>query len=56
MKQSFIKVIFNELNTIFKTNNNIEKKKEVALFDYFEIVKDNLTCTFQKIIREYERD
>ncbi|MGU9987200.1 hypothetical protein [Rickettsia sp. MEAM1 (Bemisia tabaci)] len=56
MKQSSIKVIFNELKTIFKTSNNIEQKKEVALFDYFEIVRDNLACTFQKIIREYERD
>ncbi len=41
---------------MFKTNNNIEKKKAVALFDYCEIVKANLACTFQKIIREYERD
>ncbi len=56
MKQSSIKVIFNELKTIFKTSNNIEQKKKVALFDYFEIVRDNLACTFQKIIKEYERD
>jgi len=56
MKQSFIKLIFNELKSIFKINNNIEQKKEAALFDYFEIVRDNLACTFQKMIREYERE
>jgi len=56
MKQSFIQLICNELKNIFKTDNNIEKKQEVALFDYFEIVRDNLTHSFQKIIREYERD
>lgn len=56
MKQSFIKLTFNELKSIFKINNNIKQKREAALFDYFEIVRDNLACEFQKIIREYERD
>lgn len=56
MKQSIIKLICNELKNIFALSNNLEKKREIALFDYFEIVRNNLACTFQKIIKEYERD
>ncbi|QWB86692.1 hypothetical protein JRD95_00746 [Rickettsia parkeri] len=57
MKQSFIKLVYAELqNIINMKNSKQQQKKETQLIDYFKIVESNILYTFQKIKQGYERD
>ncbi|MCC8418869.1 MAG: hypothetical protein LN590_04835 [Rickettsia endosymbiont of Glossina mortisans submortisans] len=57
MKQSFIKLVYEELkNIINMKSSKQQQKKETQLIDYFKIVESNILYTFQKIKKEYERD
>ncbi|WP_217284881.1 hypothetical protein [Rickettsia endosymbiont of Proechinophthirus fluctus] len=57
MKQSFIKLVYVELqNIINMKSSKQQQKKETQLIDYFKIVESNILYTFQKIKQGYERD
>lgn len=57
MKQSFIKLVYAELqNIINMKSSKQQQKKETQLIDYFKIVESNILYTFQKITQGYERD
>ncbi|WP_169720531.1 hypothetical protein [Rickettsia gravesii] len=57
MKQNFIKLVYAELkNIINMKGSKQQQKKETQLIDYFKIVESNISYTFQKIKKEYERD
>ncbi|AAL03305.1 MULTISPECIES: hypothetical protein [spotted fever group] len=57
MKQSFIKLVYAELqNIINMKSSKQQQKKETQLIDYFKIVESNILYTFQKIKQGYERD
>lgn len=56
MKQSFIKLVYAELqNIINMKSSKQQQKKETQLIDYFKIVESNILYTFQKIKQGYER-
>ncbi|EAA25294.1 hypothetical protein rsib_orf06 [Rickettsia sibirica 246] len=57
MKQSFITLVYAELqNIINMKSSKQQQKKETQLIDYFKIVESNILYTFQKIKQGYERD
>ncbi|HJD55788.1 MAG TPA: hypothetical protein LFW21_03990 [Rickettsia endosymbiont of Pyrocoelia pectoralis] len=56
MNKSFIKLVYKELTSIFKSKPYMQQRKETQLIDYFGIVENYLLRAFQKIRSEYERD